>query len=157
MATFWQGEIYWHGQPLAWRVIDVIYAISSIGLVGVAVVALLSRSSALTGLQRQALWFSLGCFIASVAFLGFLSITYDFGDCIRPSREFPYFTSGRMILGALIPFLLLFVYGLDRALDGIKSNWLKPVSLAAIILFMLIFEIAINQPVFSSQYNWFHM
>jgi hypothetical protein len=157
MATFWQGEILWHRQPLALPVADMIYAISSIGFVTVAVVALLSRSTVSTGSERQALWFSLGCFIASVAFLGFLSIIYDFGDCVRPSRELPYFTSGRMILGALIPFLLVFVYGLDRASSRIKNHWLQPLLLAAMILFMLIFEIDINRTVFSSQYNWFHM
>ena len=45
MATFWQGEFLWHRQPLASPVVDAIYAISSVGFVGVAVVALLSRST----------------------------------------------------------------------------------------------------------------
>jgi hypothetical protein len=157
LATFWQGEFLWYRQPLASPVADMIYLCSSVGFVGVAIGALLSRSAVLTGSQRQSLWFCFGCFAASVAFLGFLSIIYDFGDCARPSRELPYFTSGRMILGALIPFLVLFVYGLDHTLSQIKNHWLKPLSLAGIILFMLIFEIAINRTVFSSQYNWFHM
>jgi hypothetical protein len=157
LATFWRGEFLWHHQPLASPVADMIYIGSSIGFVGVAIGALLLRSTVLTGSQRQSLWFSFGCFAASVAFLGFLSIIYDFGDCARPSRELPYFTSGRMILGALIPFLLLFVYGLDHALSRIKNHWLKPLTLAGIILFMLISEIAINRTVFFSQYNWFHM
>lgn len=157
MATFWQGELLWHHQPLASPVADMVYAIASIVFVGVAAVTLLSRRAISTETQRQALWFGLGCCIASVAFLGFLSIIYDFGDCVRPSRELPYFTSGRMILGALIPFLILFVYGLDRATIRIKNNWFQPLLLAGMILSMLIFETAINWPVFSSQYNWFHM
>jgi hypothetical protein len=157
LATFWRGEFLWHHQPLASPVADMIYIGSSVGFVGVAIGSLLLRSTVLTESQRQSLWFSFGCFAASVAFLGFLSIIYDFGDCARPSRELPYFTSGRMILGALVPFLLLFVYGLDHALSRIKNHWLKPLSLVGIILFMLIFEIAINRTVFSSQYNWFHM
>jgi hypothetical protein len=37
LATFWQGEFLWHRQPLASPVVDAIYAISSIGFVGVAV------------------------------------------------------------------------------------------------------------------------
>ena len=157
LATFWQGEFWWHREPLAWPVIDIIYAVLSVAFVGVAAAALLSRSAASTGSERQVLWFSFGCCIASVAFLGFLSIIYDYGDSLRPSRELPYVTSGRMILGALIPFLLLFVHGLDRASSRVKNNWLQPLLLAGMILFMLIFEIAINRPVFSSQYNWFHM
>jgi hypothetical protein len=121
LATFWQGEFLWHRQPLASPVVDAIYAISSIGFVGVAVAALLFRSNAATGPQRQALWFGFLCLVAAVAFLGFLSIIYDFQDCFYPSRAHPYFTSGRLMLGALIPFLLLFVYGLDCALGPVEK------------------------------------
>jgi hypothetical protein len=157
MATFWQGEFLWHRQPLASPVVDTIYAISSVCFVGVAGVALLSRSTAVTGPQRQALWFGFWCFVAAVAFLGFLSILYDFQDCFYPSRAHPYFTSGRLMLGALIPFLLLYLYGLDCALGRIKNNWVKPLVLLGLILFMLISEITINRMMFSNAYNWFHM
>jgi hypothetical protein len=157
IATFWQGELLWHRQPLASPVADMMYEFSSVGFVGITVAALFSHSAAMTKSQRQELWFSFGCLVCSVGFLGFLSIIYDFGDCVRPSRELPYFTSGRMILGVLIPFLLLFVYGVDRTLNWMKYNWLKPVLLSSIILLMLISEIVTDWPVFSSQYNWFHM
>jgi hypothetical protein len=157
LATFWQGEFLWHRQPLASPVVDAIYAVSSIGFVGVAMAALLFRSNAATGPQRQALWFGFLCLVAAAAFLGFLSIIYDFQDCFYPSRAHPYFTSGRLILGALIPFLLLFVYGLDCALGRLKINWVKPAVLIGLILFMLISEITINRMMFSNAYNWFHM
>ena len=130
---------------------NVIYAISSIGFVGVAVVALLSRSTAATGPQRQALWFGFWCLVAAVVFLGFLSIIYDFQDCFYPSRAHPYFTSGRLMLGALIPFLLLYLYGMDCALSRIKNNWVKPLALAGLILFMLISEITIDRMMFSKR------
>jgi len=74
-------------------------------------------------------------------------LIYDFHDCFYPSREHPYFTSGRLLLGALIPFLLLFVFGLDRALARF-SNQSKFFMLTGIILFMLISEISIDWPVF---------
>ncbi len=157
LATFWQGEMLWHRQPLASPVVDAIYAISSVGFIGVAVVALLSRSTTAPGPQRQALWFGFGSFLAAVAFLGFLSIIYDFQDCFYPSRAHPYFTSGRLMLGALIPFLLLYVYGLDRALCRVKNNWTRPLVLAGMILFMLISEIFIDWRLFPNAYNWFHM
>ena len=60
------------------------------------------------------------------------------------------------MLGALIPFLLLYLYGLDQGLGRIKNQWAKPVGLGGLIFFMLISEIIIDRPVFSSQYNWFH-
>jgi hypothetical protein len=157
LATFWQGEFLWHRQPLASPVVNMIFSISSIGFVGVAVVALFSRSTAATGPQRQALWLGFGSFLATVAFLGFLSIIYDFQDCFYPSRAHPYFTSGRLMLGALIPFLLLYLYGMDRALGRMKNNWVKPLALAGLILFMLISEITINRMMFANAYNWFHM
>jgi hypothetical protein len=155
LATFWQGEILWHRQPLAVPVVDAIYAISSMVFVGTAVAALLLRSPAAP--QRQALWLSFGCVAAAVLFLGFLSILYDFHDCFYPSRGHPYFTSGRLMLGALIPFLLLFLYGLDRALSWGKNRWLRPLVLSGIMLFMLMAELAINGRVFPNAYNWFHL
>jgi hypothetical protein len=157
LATFWQGEFLWHRQPLASPVVDTIYAISSVVFVGMAVVALLSRSTATTGPQRQALWFGFWSFIAAVAFLGLLSIRYDFQDCFYPSRAHPYFTSGRLMLGALIPFLLLYLYGLDRALCRVNNNWVRPLVLMGMIVFMLISEILINWRLFPNAYNWFHM
>jgi Predicted membrane protein (DUF2142) len=157
MATFWQGEIMWHRMLLILPGVSLFYAITSIGLIITALIFLAPRFNQATKSQRQALWAGFGCVAASVAFLGFLSTIYDFGDCFYPSREHPYFTSGRLMLGALIPFLLLFLFGLDRLLDRAKNNWLRPLVLTGLILFMFISEIATDWPVFSSQYNWFHM
>jgi hypothetical protein len=156
MATFWQGEFMWDRQPLALPSADRIYVLASIFFTGIALVNLLPRSKAVTAPQRQALWLGFGCFAAAVAFLGFLSIIYDFHNCFYPSHEHPYFTSGRLMLGALIPFLLLFVFGLDRALKNF-SGAAKFSTLAAIIFFMLVTEITIDWPIFQNPYNWFHM
>lgn len=156
LATFWQGEILWHRQPLTLPVVDTVYAVTSVGFVGVAVIALFSRSGGATASQRQALWLGFGCLAAAMVFLGFLSIIYDFHDCFYPSREHPYFTSGRLMLGALIPFFLLLVFGLDRAL----ARWGDPakfLALAVMILFMLASEITMDWRIFPNAYNWFHL
>ena len=92
-----------------------------------------------------------------MAFLGLISIIYDFHLCFAPSRDFPYFTAGRTILGVLIPFLMLYLYGLDYLLQSVRNRWARPLILVGIILFMLVSEITSDWPVFSSQYNWFHM
>jgi len=157
MATFWQGEFMWHHQPLALPVVSTLFAILSAGFVGAALISLALRFKAVTGPQREALWFGFGTFAAGVAFLGFLSIIYDFHNCFYPSREHPYFTSGRLIGGALVPFLLLFVFGMDRVLAPAKSAWARPLALIAMLLFMLISEIVTDWPVFPCQYNWYHM
>ncbi len=157
LTTFWQGEFLWHGQPLASSAVNLIYVMVSLGFLAMAVAVLAARiAGAAAGSQRQALWLALVSVAAAVALLAFLSVIYDFHDCANPSREHPYFTSGRLLLGALIPFLLLFVFEVDRALSRF-GNPAKFVGLAGMILFMLISEIAVDWPVFFSPYNWFHM
>lgn len=156
MATFWQGEFLWHRQPLAWPAAALIYVLASFVFVGIALLSLWPFTKNPGAPQRQALWLSFACLAAAVAFLGFLSLIYDFQDCFYPSREHPYFTSGRLMLGALIPFLLLFVYGLDRALNRF-GDAVKFSVLGGFILFMLATEIAVDWPVFPNPYNWFHM
>jgi hypothetical protein len=156
IATFWQGEFLWDRKPLALPSADRFYVLSSIIFAGIALLNLLPQSKTATAPQRQALWLGFGCFAAAILFLGFLSTVYDFHDCFYPSREHPYFTSGRLMLGALIPFLLLFVYGLDCVLKKF-GNAAKFSALAGIILFMLVTEITIDWPIFPNPYNWFHM
>jgi hypothetical protein len=156
MATFWRGEFQWHHQPLASPVVDFIYVAASLLLLVLSFFTLFSRFSNATYPQREALCLGFMSFIASVAFLAFLSIIFDFNYCPYPSREHPYFISGRLILGALIPFLLLFIYALDRVLKRF-GNPAKFFVLTLMILFMLISEIVIDWPVFSNDYNWFHM
>jgi hypothetical protein len=156
LASFWRGELVWHLKRLALPAVDTVYVITSICLLGVALFTASPRFKLATAAQRQALLLAFGSFLATLAFLGFLSIIYDFHDCPYPSREHPYFTSGRLMLGALIPFLLLFSFGLDCALKRLGVT-VKFSILAAIVLFMLASEIATDWPVFASQYNWFHL
>jgi hypothetical protein len=156
IATFWRGEFIWHHQSLPSPVVDAIYTISSISFLALAL-ASLHLWPAATASQRSALRFGFWSFVAAIAFSGFLSIIYDFHNCVYPSRAFPYFASGRLMLGALIPFVMLYVYGLDRALGCVKNLRIRALVLAGLILFMLVSEISTNWPLFSSQYNWFHM
>lgn len=90
-------------------------------------------------------------------FLAFLSIIYDFGICQDPSREHPYFAEGRLMLGAMVPGLLLYLYGLDYLLQLEKKPWTRAATLPYIIFFMLVTEIITDRTVFASQYNWYHL
>jgi hypothetical protein len=74
-----------------------------------------------------------------------------------PSQEHPYLDEGRLILGAMVPGLLLYLYGLNYLLQDAKKHWIRPAALGLIILFMLISEIVTDWTVFSSQYNWYHL
>jgi hypothetical protein len=153
IATFWQSEFLWHGRPLSLPAVDWVYIVLSVGGVGMA----LLKFPKMPRPQRRALWLAFWSVAASVAFVGFLSIIFDFGDDHNPSRARPYFTAGRLILGALIPFLLLILYGLDCALGRLKNSRARPLALGVLILFMLLSEIAVDWPVFSNEYNWFHL
>jgi len=119
--------------------------------------AAIRKSSCLSDQERGALWLAFCSFGSVAAFLVFISIVFDFGNCYYPSPAYPYFTSGRLMSGALVPFALLFVFGLDRILDFVKSDRNRLLVLGAIMLVITISEVVLSAPAFASQYNWFHL
>jgi hypothetical protein len=124
-------------------------------LLGAALLGL-RKKAGLSTFQRQAIGVATSCFIASVGFLAFLSIQFDFGNCINPSRAHPYFTSGRLLSGALIPFALFYVYGIGWLFRRINPA-LPLVVLGVILLFVTTSEIVVNRVVFASEHNLFHL
>jgi len=154
MANFWRGEVKWHGQILRWLPADGFYAVSSFVLLVAAVIGL-RKNTGLSTFQRQAICVSVFSFTAAVAFLALLSIQFDFGDCVNPSRAHPYFTSGRLLSGALIPFALFYVYGLTALFR--RTNSAVPLMvLTMIIVSVATSEIISCSSVFASEHNWFH-
>ncbi|HXC36040.1 MAG TPA: DUF2142 domain-containing protein [Candidatus Acidoferrales bacterium] len=177
LGTFWQGEIWWHGPRLCLPGTDYIFTLVSFVLLAAALPSIVSvrcprfsvfRSGGnncenaadhrpnLTLTQRKALQLALACFLAELAFFGLMSIIYDFHNCPNPSRDHPYFEAGRMMFGALIPFILLFVYGLNCVLSRVGTI-IKFVTLIAMVTAMLALEIATDRPAFASPYNWYHL
>ena len=156
LASFWRGEFIWHGQRLASAAADYFYVISSLLLIGITALRLprLARNDKVTA---QILSFALLSFIAAVLFLAFISIRFDFGDSVYPSRSEPYLWSGRYITGVLIPFMIVYVYGLDLALRWTRRTWPLLATVVIIVTAVTVSEIRINRPVFSSDYNWFHL
>jgi len=155
IASFWRGEVSWHARPLRWRGADGFYAVSSLLLLAAATVGL-RRPAGLSAFQRQAIGSAILIFLAGVAFLALLSIQFDFGNCINPSREHPYFTSGRLLSGALIPFAVVFVYAVSWIFRRI-STALPLIVLGLIVVFVTASEILVNRVVFLSEHNWFHL
>jgi hypothetical protein len=156
LATFWQGEAMWHGQPLAIPQMDLVYVVITLGALATTFAALVSRPPPFTTPQRSAIWLSFLCVAASFAFYSVLSVRYDFHDCFYPSREHPFFVSGRLMLGMLVPFLILFASGLDQLMHRV-GNATKFFMLFGLLGFMLASEITIDLPVFANDYNWFHL
>ena len=155
LARFWRGELMWQNRELGWHVADEFYAISSLLLICAAMIGI-RQNSVLSTFQRQALFFAALTFMAALAFLALLSIRFDFGECIYPSRAHPYFTSGRLMSGALIPFALLYVYGIGYLLRRV-GRVASIVVVAGIMTFATVSEIFINRAVFASEHNWFHL
>jgi hypothetical protein len=154
IANFWHGEVSWHGQPLHWRGVDGFYATSSLLLFAAAIVGL-RKQAGLSAFQRQAIGSAILIFLAGVLFLALLSVQFDFGSCINPSREHPYFTSGRLLSGALIPFAVVYVYGVSWVCRRINTG-LPLIVLGLAVVFMTTSEILADRIVFLSEHNWFH-
>jgi hypothetical protein len=154
IASFWRGEVKWHGQVLRGPTVDGFYAISSLALFLAALIGL-RKNTGLSTFQRQAMAVAALSFIMSIGFLALLSIQFDFGNCVNPSWAHPYFTSGRLLSGALIPFALFYVYGIAFLFRHINAA-LPLVVLGVIVVFVTTSEIASNRVVFASEHNWFH-
>jgi Predicted membrane protein (DUF2142) len=164
MARFWRGEVEWHGGQFNWQPADRLFAVSSLVFIAFAIVGL-RKQSGLSAFQRRAIAIAIVTVAAGIVFLALLSIQFDFGTCVNPSRSHPYFTSGRLVSGAIIPFALAYVYGISCLCRFAASKfgqirWAAIAStlvvLGAIVLYSQITEIVILQPVFASQHNWFH-
>jgi len=154
MASFWRGEFIWHGQRMATWSSDAFYWGASTLALAVAMVALVLRGR--TEPNRTVLWFAVFSFASLVGFLILLSIRFDFGQCPYPSREHPYFTSGRLLNAAAVPFFLLFAYAIERIANWTKHVWVQWVLLAVIALLALTWQLSVNAPVLFSRYNLFH-
>jgi Predicted membrane protein (DUF2142) len=156
IASFWRGEFMWHAQTIGYKGLNLFYVLSSLGLILVAVISLpRERAKDASESQRRVLWIAAACVIATVLFLALLSLQFDFGACINPSRERPYFFQGRLMLGALVPFATLYIYGLSRLLWERAGLVLGAVS--AIAFTITISDLLANRVAFTSAYNWFHM
>jgi Predicted membrane protein (DUF2142) len=157
IASFWRGEFIWHGKRLAFQAIDAFYWVSSTLAIGLVVISLFPRSTKLTGFQRQALWLAFWSFAVLVLSVALLSMAFDFGLCVYPSREHPFFTSGRLLSSAAVPFFLLYSQAIDDALFWTPRMWPRVLLVGAIVFVITVSQTILNWPAFSSRYNFFHL
>jgi hypothetical protein len=154
IASFWRGEVNWHGHLLDWGLSDRFFAVSSLILLASAIVGV-ARRTELSPFQQHAMGIAILMFATGVAFLGLLSIQFDFGSCVNPSQAHPYFTSGRLLSGALIPFALFYVYGITYLFRR-RNPAVALIVLGGIVVFVATSEIITSSAVFASAHNWFH-
>jgi 4-amino-4-deoxy-L-arabinose transferase-like glycosyltransferase len=155
METFWRGEFVWHMKRIANPLADDFYAISSLVLLIAAAAAWHQRKTtkASDG-PDAAVWASV---ILSVLCLAFLSVWFEYGPSFFPSQKEPYFTSGRLIAGALVPFMILYVDGIAFLLRRFFPIAGSLVCVALISLMMTVSELVLSWHIFTNPYNWFHL
>ena len=155
IRTFWHGEYQWHGVPLRSPGADWLYVISSVVLLGLFAIDLVRRQRATSPVQRMAGLNALFLLVSSVLFLAAISLPFDFHDTPYPSRLYPFFASGRIISGVLLPFALIYVGGLELVGRVFGRRIPQVAMLGCLLLFITISEINVRKIAFSSQYNFF--
>jgi Predicted membrane protein (DUF2142) len=148
VRNFWRGEIVWHGAVLtSW--IDSFYFWSTLILFVVFCCHLLSGRRARGRLEGFADWSCLSVMLASVLFLVWLTMRFDFGACLYPSRAKPFFVSGRLVMGSLLPFAVIYLRGIQLAVGKLKH--VDPLMVVAlIVLTMAVTETWNMRSVFAS-------
>jgi hypothetical protein len=157
MTSFWRGEFTWGLECIASSGWDSFYGISSFVLPAAAVVALVLRGRSARSEERVVQWLALAMFLLSLLFLAGLSVAFDFGGCFSPSRAHPFLTSGRLALAALLPFVALYLSGLEVLLPGQRRAALRWALLIVMVTWMTASEAALSRAAFHSAYNWFHL
>jgi hypothetical protein len=153
--NFWHGEYGWHGMRMRSAGADWFYVISSAFMILIFAVDFVRRRRTLAQLQEWAGSQSLLLVASSVLFLAALSVAFDYHNHGYPSRLYPYFVSGRIICGVLLPFVLIYASGLELVANRFQ-RWVPPVAvLACLMLFITISDIRVRGTVFSSPYNFF--
>ncbi len=157
IRSFWRGELVWYRERMASPSADFVYVSTSCLFVIASIHGLVvDRRSADPG-WRLIGSLSVAILVVNVGFLAALSMVFDFGKRGYPSQEFPFVVSGRLIAGALIPFLMLYVDGLARILSRIPGRVHPMAVMALLSLFMLVSEVSLSWGVFHSAFNWFHL
>jgi hypothetical protein len=156
VPTFWRGELAWHRTDLVLPSMDAVYTLSTFVLLVLALVGLRGRDPG-RFLSEGLAWIGLA---TAIALLILLSLPFVFDATTNPTASRPYFTQGRLISGVLLPFLLVYVRGLEVASSRLPApvgRWLGWATLLSLALATSISELALAWPVFGSEYNLFHL
>jgi hypothetical protein len=155
LAAFWGGEFVWHMKLLSSDLMDLFYSVSSLFFILIFIIFILLPHRE-TAKDRLIHWLSFIAIVVSISVLLIVSLAYDFHDCIVPSRQYPFNTAGRLISGMLIPFLIVYLSGLNFVLDKLGIRSMREVVVCLIALTIVFSEFALYYPVLKSPYNWFH-
>jgi len=151
--TWWIGESLWNGAPIyddSWKVYFAI--VMAIFLIAFLLITILNRRE--HSIRQMMRYTSLLCVFGYFLLFAYLSVKYDFGDCVYPSKYFPVFVSGRLLLGMLIPFLFILTDTIATLFK--KTSWVVLVVALTIGVVHLTIEIVEVNAVFSDSKNYYH-
>ena len=100
---------------------------------------------------------SLYLMAVSILFLGAISLPFDFHECVYPSRQNPYFLSGRIICGTLLPFAVIYAGGFEFLARPLRRYVHPVIPFAVICVFITGSEILLRADVFHSAFNFFSL
>lgn len=157
MKTYWRGEFLWHGKPLAATFFDWFLLVTSYSLIVAFVVYFLIRRRSTKDVQWWCDFVAVSLVGSAFLFLALLSLQFDFGSCFYPSRAHPYFVSGRIISGTMLPFVIMFASAFGRLTSRIQK-WVRPsIAMVSIVLFIGVSDILIKGTVVHSSFNLFSL
>jgi hypothetical protein len=156
-GSFWRGEDNWHGVAMRSVRADSFYLLSSAIFLSIFAFDFVRRQGTVSPLQHWAEFSSAFLVVSSVLFLAFISLIFDFHEGVYPSRAYPYFVSGRIVIGTLLPFVLMYARGLELVTDRLRK-WVSPVTVLAILmLFITACELWAQRAAFSSHFGFFQL
>jgi len=156
IPSFWRGELAWHRSDLALPAMDALYTASTLLLLVLALAGLRGREPGrflAEGLATVAVAVATGLLVL-------LSLAFVFDATTNPTASRPYFVQGRLISGVLLPFLLVYVRGLEVATARLPPRAARTLGWGAVVALALavsISELVLAWPVFASEYNAFHL
>jgi len=158
VPIFWRGEVAWHRATLAIPAADAFYTVTSLAFVACAAAGLARRERGAERRTTEALALLLvGGYAAGLALM---SPLYVFHAKSNPSAALPYFVQGRLVSGALLPFALLYVRGIQVVAARLPAAWATRAAwgaLALVVGVIAVSEVWLHAPVFGSAYNFFHL
>jgi hypothetical protein len=159
LRTFWQGEFAWHGLSTHGPAVDTMYIATSIVFLGAAIAGWLRAGRAgRASLRPEGI--ALLLLAAGVAVLVVLSTLFDYGREEGPlSRAFPYFASGRLIAGTVVPFAILYCNGIERVWSRAPVPWAQRgqwLVLCGVLAIALGWQLTVFHDAFGSSWNWYN-
>ncbi len=156
ITSFWRGGFFWNNKMVSSFLPDLFYIFTSIIFISLSFVRLFfTRVDA----HRNERFVGIFLFISLFLFLIFLmgiSIQFDYNTSPHAYNWYPFFSSGRMILGGLIPFSILYLRGLTFLFSPLRRYFHPLFLLLPILLFITYSEISMSWVVFKNLDNWFH-